>query len=92
MSADAAMDAYCELCLDLIERDEHHAGLPDPAEHLRGQGLEDVADASLHVHHRVLPIGVAPEQITCPDGSWGCRYVCRTIRGEQHCTYVCRCP
>jgi hypothetical protein len=83
------MDAFCEHCLDMIERGE---ALPDPGQYLRSQGLEDLATSPLHVHHRVLALGDVPEQITCPDGSWGCRYVCRTIRGEQHCTYVCRCP
>ncbi len=87
----AALDAYAESCLDLIEREEHSNGFPDPEEFLRRRGVEQMPSGSFKVHHKVQEIGAKPQQIECPDGSWGCRYVCRNIRGEQNCTYICNC-
>ncbi|MDX6626735.1 MAG: hypothetical protein QOE56_1724 [Solirubrobacterales bacterium] len=84
-----AMSSYAKACLDLIEDGREQSDFPDPAKYLAQRGVE--ASENVQVHHRVQPLGVTPEQITCPDGSWGCIYECREIGEQQHCTYVCHC-
>ncbi len=88
--AKAAMDAYAEACLDLVEEGKESTEFPDPEKYLEGQGLE-LPEGSWKVQHRVQALGAEPEQIVCPDGSWGCTYVCNDIGGKQHCAYVCHC-
>jgi hypothetical protein len=87
----AALDEYATMCLDLIQNRSVTDALPDVAEYLRGQGVEEPPEGAIHIQHTVNAVDVKPLKQLCPDGSDGCISKCKPIRGEIHCVWICRC-
>lgn len=89
-----ALDELAERCFAQIEADGTPGELPSGEEFLRAAGLDGKDGDKLTIAHTVSAPDVKPTAPTIPCNGREERCIprCKIIKGQQHCTWICRCP